>query len=367
MTDDSSAEETGRGGAWTGPAWVGPVVLGSVVVLAVAVLFGGALWAAVRDDRPRAQAGQVIDPGGSRVVSGRSALVRIPSARLKIVVDDQVEEILTDSGDEFGTRAPRGGLFVGVSVMIDGPPRVTMPKTSWARVQAPRFTLVDGERRYPVHGLGADVSETAYVAVEDKPEDLRLELGYDGESRIVDLNGGPGTPGRFAALDAEPPAAHERDCGRAAWPAQFAQQGTDRPSCRILSAHRMPYVAGLGWAREGGAWLVVTQSARLPKEVRWRSPDGRRAGVYEVEAVARTPRFAFDRARADPAATVVDLSGGGAALHSSGPTQAIFAVDDAGEGLEISVTHDLDLDATTTAPGLPDDPVVPVSWYLTVS
>lgn len=349
-----------------------PTILFGVVVV---LICGASIWFFGRDDRPRAEAGQLVDPESGVVVTGRSTTVAIPWGRLVITAGQPVEELPTKSLMPPDLRAPRGGSFVGLTVNADAKQLLPLPRTLTGDVLAPGLVLVADGRRYPVEGLVqvaksrgnlAPGERSGFVAVKGTPTDLKLEVEYDGRRQTVDLNGGPGEPGRFAELDRVTMRYAERDCGRATWPARFGNALETVPRCRITWAQRMPYVAGLGWAPDGKTWLVVTQLVRHhPVQVSWHSPSGQRA-EYVVDTDDSRTRFSLN---GKPPAAVVEINAlqGFFVKYSDDPRQAIFPVDPAGGPLTLTVVRDLHTgDLVERADGAPDRPVVPIGWRVSV-
>lgn len=352
------------------PEWKRTVLLGAVLL----PLLAGVFWFFQRDDRPRADTGQIVERT-EREIDGRTASVAVPWGRLSLTVGMPVRELPSDDLEPAELRSPRGGSFVPVSGDLDLAKLIPLPRTVDAEVLAPEIALIADGKRYPVEGIivvAAPVNlspgrRTGYLAVDGTPKDLRLEVGYDGQRRIVDLDGGPGEPGRFAALDRVGTSYRARDCGAVIFPARYSIGKYSRARCKITWAQRMPYVAGLGWAPEGKAWLVVTQAGEPPAVVNWRAPSGEVA-EYKVEKDRTVNRFALAGAPAAAVIAINDLPAPLAIKSMDDPQQGIFSVDAAGGPVTITFTQELRTDRSRDqfVDGAPDSPVVPVSWRIRV-
>lgn len=351
------------------PEWKRTVLLGAVLLPLVA----GLVWFVQSDHRPRAEAGQLVERSDDEI-DGRTASVAVPWGRLSLTVGAPVRELPAGDLGPAELRPPRGGSFVAISGDVAMDKLIPLPRTMAAEVLAPEIVLLADGRRYRVDGIvmvAAPVNlspgrRTGYLAVKGTPNDLRLEVGYDGQRRIVDLDGGPGEPGRFAALDRVSSSYRERDCGRAIWPARFSAGRYARMKCRITWAQRMPYVAGLGWAPEGKAWLVVTQAGEPPAVVGWRAPSGEVA-EYKVAKDDTVIRFTLAGRPAAAVIAINDLPAPLAVKSMDDPQQGIFSVDATGGPLTVTFTQELRTDRIDDqVDGAPDDPVVAVSWRLTV-
>jgi hypothetical protein len=342
----------------------------SVVVAVLAALAVGATsWWFVRDDRPRADVGQVV-PAADGTVEGARSTVAIPWARLDVVVAEPSRGLPSTRVAGTDLRAPRGGSFVGISVDLAEDRLIPMPRTATAGPRPAGFTLLADGRRYPVTGLmdgGAPAlfGEIAvHLAVEGSPEHLELEVTFDGESQTVDPRGDADRPGRFAELAGVPRDFPAKSCGQAMWPRRFGVANA-APTCTIRWAARVPYVAGLGWAAPGRAWLAVTAETTPPQRVRWSPETGAPATEYGVDVIGPAPAT-FQLGGQRPAA-VIQLNDVLLFKDPGRPQQAIFTVAAGPSPAPVTVTRQVHtFPAGDPVAGAPRNPVVPVTWRVAV-
>lgn len=354
------------------------VALAAAVVVALVV--GATTWWSRRDDRPRAAAGRVFPQPIGSTVDAAAGVVTVPWGQLSVKVTAPVREVPNGGTVRADVRAPEDGGFVGISVDVLGDQMIPLVRTPKGVIMAPEVTLLAGDRRYPVPDLVrvdakrstmTNEERTAYVAVPAPAGNLRLEVSYDGRRQVMNRDGSIGEPGPFAMLSGVPREYAARVCGRARWPAGFvagrAFADDKKELCMVGWAARTPYVAGLGWAPEGKAWLAVTQIGTPPGGVVWRSPSGRKVD-YGVEFLESLRQVEFALAGRPPVA-VVDLNSlGGMTLSSlDQPTQAIFAVEAGSRRTTVTITQTIKLDdPDEPAQGAPRPSELRVSWQVAV-
>jgi hypothetical protein len=246
----------------------------------------------------QAEAGDVI--GANADIAGPTATVPLPSGTLAVTVGEPTKELDEDLVGGQPTTVD-GGRYVGVQWDFDqrigGGAEVVVPLTG--QVKAPVVWLVSDGHRYRVgspyrvvlNGRGIqDIGlGRQYVAVEGDSDNLRLEVDYDGLTQRVDLPSGKVYATQARALE-DIPTQGVRACRPAG---KVDGQGlTDVPiSCHANATARLPYVAGLGWAKPGHEWAVVDLSVGFgPDPPSWKRP-GRPGSVQY--AVFGPPEWTF--------------------------------------------------------------------------
>lgn len=264
---------------------VAGVVLLGVLALVVALLVTRS------DAGTPARPGQVVDTGAWNADDAPdptgSAALTLPPGDLELAVAARTDDLVpSDEDDEGAVPPPDAGTFLPVRwqwtelahrfdlAAAEGQPFAVQggegPRPELYLEQAgTRTVLAVPEPGRPDADPG---SQWFHVAV-DGGDDLALVVAYDGvEQRVAvtaDAELEPGAAGRFAAYEdalrepATPAAAAallpvDLDPGLVL---SYAGGGTaDDPGDGDLvvgAADLQPYVAGLGWAPEGQAWLVA--------------------------------------------------------------------------------------------------------------
>ena len=340
------------------------------VVAIALVVVGGVAWARA-DTRPHAEAGQLFDPAFLQDELGIGADVVLPWVRAEVTVGQPRDELPDALGAEPNLQAPDGGGFVQVQVNIDNDNLIPLYVDAPGVVGRADLVLTDGDHRYPLThvpgGLHLDAAapETGvlqrFLAVEGSPEHWSLEVEYDGETWVVDLDDGSSEPGPHDAL-AEIPAVDEQQqpaqrCGEPRWSSGFSPaESYNEPKCQVIHQMRVPYVDGLGWAEPGREFLVVQVESYEPGFARSRGGD-----VYLVRDPAMSYRL--DGRVPLAVAEVNDLSalGGPLALQLPyDPDQAIFdvAADEPTPVLQVRQS----LVGEADEPGVPQAPRIHVDW-----
>jgi hypothetical protein len=244
--------------------WVSLVALAAVVALAGC---GGA------------KPGTVVE--SNTAIAGRSASVSLPSGDLTVWVGKPVKDV----GDVVGGEPSSvdGGRYVGVSWSFDqrvgGPAVVTQALAGQVKPMTVRL-VADG-RAYDVgsvydvvadgRGIRDRGKRSAYVAVKGDPKRLWLEVTYDGLTQRISYPAGKVWATRASALKDLKPAG-ERACD--ADGTQDREGLTRLPlHCVVGASTRLPYVAGLGWAKDGHEWAVVDVTSGISGIPEWKRPD----------------------------------------------------------------------------------------------
>ena len=342
--------------------WLLPAAVAVALVVA-----GGVAWARA-DTRPHAEAGQVFDPAFQQDELGTGADVLLPWVRAEIAVGKPRDELPDTLGAEPNLRAPDGGAFVQVQVNIDTENLIPLYLDSPGPVGRAELVLTDGDHRYPLtHVPGGFHLDAAapelgllqrYLAVEGSPEHWSVEVDYDGQTWVVDLDDGTSDPGPQDAL-AEIPAVDEQQqpaqrCGKPRWSSGFRPtESYNQPKCRVIHQMRVAYVDGLGWAEPGREFLVVQVESYEPGFAR--SPGG-------VDYLVRDPAMSYGLDGREPLAVaeVNDLGGPLTLQLPYDPDQVTFdvAADEPVPDLQIRQS----LVGEADEPGVPQAPRIQVDW-----
>ena len=208
---------------------------------------------------------------------GRTLRVTVPWGTQQVQVGPVRDAAPRTPGAGETVRAPRGGRLVYVSAETDTASLLPLARRPGPGPPDAALAVVAGGRAYPLRGLQAPRTASGlligtrraqWVAVAGDASDLRLRVTYDGQSEALDPRR-PRPAGGFAALGA---VAHQARlsrpdirCGRERWTAPYGRApGVPAPTCVLGRVDRAPYVGGLGWARPGREWLIVTADADGP-------------------------------------------------------------------------------------------------------
>jgi hypothetical protein len=256
--------------------------------------------------------GDVI-PSSDDVV-GTSATVQLPSGTLDVTVSKPLDEVDKDAVGGQPTDVD-GGRYVGISWDFDqrsgGSAAVVLPLAE--TVEPARIALVADGHRYPVadaynvvldgRGIQDVAARDRYVAVTGDPDELRLEVTYDGLTQQVEFPSGKVRATQATALADIPQTRDVQRCRALGEPDLHGL--TEIPfDCRANATARLPYVVGLGWAKPGREWAVVDVAAGIgPGQAEWKRP-GRRGSVRYV--VFGRPKATFTVDGKPPARTILD-------------------------------------------------------------
>ena len=296
-------------------------ILPLILVLVIAALAGGGVWLSQRD-QAGLRAGSLISESASDALVGRTAEVRVPWGNLQVTVSEPIEETADGKG------AGKNATLVGVQVSLDGPEDLlVVDRLPDGAVQDPTFTLVADEVEYVLDGLtgwvdGDEIAQVArrqYVALKGEPDEVSLRVGYDGVDQVID-----GLTGDLDRGAAEPLyelgfASGAQPCGDPLWSPGASDVGESVTTCLVSSSALRPYVAGLGWAAEGRAWMVVTVLTGAP--TRFAGPDG----TYDVEESTST--YLLDAQGPEESFALNDARPAGVEEDPNDPQVVVFEVD----------------------------------------
>jgi hypothetical protein len=210
-------------------------------------------------------------PDIGRIESPRQSEVKLPTGTLKLQVGDPSQEYDTDHSET--TRAADGAVFVPVAWDIPGLPVLShsLPVYQF------ELTLVADGQRYDLQAAHEDEPPTQYtppvittgsvaVVVEGDGTDLRVEVGYDGLTQVLDVDSGKVDPGLAAPYYAKgglPSLTTSTRC-TALSPVDQKTYSAALDSCSLGPVQLSPYVGGFGWvARKDEMWATVPYSLHL--------------------------------------------------------------------------------------------------------
>lgn len=250
-----------------------------------------------------------------------------PAGADRVVVGDRVMESIdtgdgVDEPDEWAASLPFAGLrgTTQVGTKTRGAAPRTEGRTRWvevtwdvqptqvlgaarvwpgtsaaARREKPsRLVLVAGGRTYSVEDqIYSHSSEGMATIAVARAKNVHLVVSSDGRSQ------------RARSGEAVGPAISAPATGR-------CDRAPDRGKVRFslsceVSATRMPYVSGLGWAPRGKDWVLVTQAGRDPSEevvANWWP--GKKSGFYHRDSGGRVDYLASGKPTLTLAVTGAD-------------------------------------------------------------
>ena len=201
---------------------------------------------------------------------GTTYEVMLPSGRLELVVGPRTSALpgqyVDGSSGTDDVQAARGDSLVPVSWRL-APSTGTVPVDV---AQPFELTVVAGGERYDLGAEkrgegdeieGAIMSRDLVVAVEGDadPEDLAVEVTYDGQTQTVDVESGEIEAGAAAGLYETRSFATADRCGQRAAPSSGLTPTF--VGCEVSLVTLTPYRPGLGWVDDADeAWAVVRVS-----------------------------------------------------------------------------------------------------------
>lgn len=338
------------------PARRDPSLWPIVAVLAAVVLVLTVALVALRarDDRPRAEVGDVFGQPTSQDPLPHLGQVLLPWARTQVGAGEVREELPEILGSEPTVRAPEGGSFVRVEVDLEEDFQIPLSAVAAPYVQETEVVLRADGRDYPLSGPGGIVLDpngpygqggSIWVAVEGEPTDLEVHVTVDGSTQVVDASDGSVDAGRASDLAGLPTpeelrASEGTPCGPPQRLDDTGLEVTYRPSleCRVQLTMRTPYVDGLGWAEDGREFFVV--HVIRPRRVSLSSGSGDETDYWDTRTEIRA-RLG-DSEPLVPLADVNTINAGGLS-DPDNPSQAVFDIA-AGEPVD-----DLTLDLVVAA------------------
>lgn len=272
------------------PSWwwlVATTASGAVLALALALTV--ATMAEGDDPRPRAVAGDVLDPPYSHEPLPVSGRVVLPWQHLDVAVGTPQGQLPDIGGDPADIGPPEDGAFVRVDARpaLDG--QIPLVATSRPLQSEVEVVLRADGVEYPLSGGGgleldpndpvSGTGGTRWVAVPGEPTDLEVAVLVDGQEQTVHADGTV-TARRAAGLKNLPRGATTPEdpipCGpvRRDDDSPLRVDPEDEPDCHLTSVLRTPFVDGLGWAPAGREYLMVAVSH--DEDFRVEGPDGAR-------------------------------------------------------------------------------------------
>lgn len=331
----------------------------SIGIVVVLVAAGTLYWTVLRDDRPRVQGGATIR-ADIHEVEGSTAAAYVPWGRLDLTIGKPREELPEDYRDD--NRAPDNGRFVGLALIAGFEPDsiLPMPFSEGGRYREPHVTLVADDERYEVPELTRGIitpdgdrldgiKKDLFVAIDNDPDELSLEISYDGEKQTVSSSGQV-KPGRFAPLADVANDTDPISCGKPHTPAGYTFED-DENTCTLDFVQRVPYLAGEGWADPGTEWLAVVATMDSQKV---QSPRMERPNYPRKEYT--TMDYGIGDQEPTSQVKANDVGASVKFVDPDDPDQVVFAVPDDAPNLQ------LDIDATFYVNE--EGPTVPVSWQV---
>lgn len=233
-------------------AWLGR----AAVVLVVIVTSSTACTSDDGDEPVEVEAGQVEQVDATAIEDTATAAVGLPSGVLTLEVAQDLGPVPSGKGSL--EPVDEGVTLLGLewsfeahpssdarSVLLDGRQPQDLPQ--------PTLTVVDGGAEVPVPITAqAGRSGAMVVGVSDP---LGIEVTYDGFTQTVDP--GTGAVGAGPAESLLELATATTSVDRLCDARDFPVAATLDNGCQVAAIHRLPYVAGLGWAPDSRSWLVV--------------------------------------------------------------------------------------------------------------
>ena len=273
-----------------------------VMLIVIATALGGGLFARHQADKGRMAVGD--SRRGDYSVSGggfyQSFSFIVPGAQLSVTaqVGPRASMLNAATDDFVRVKAPRGGLLVQLEWDVSATqPHGMLGSSRQASTLAVRSSsgsvVVASGIRAPAgtsSSSGDDDSRRRLVAVSGDLGDLQLTVAFQGHTQSVSLLTGRRQLGAFASFYRPPQAT-------AGWVSIGRTQPTDPASkfrwfCtpEVTGLTRAPYLEGLGWAKAGQEWAVVTGVGLRTtfRAATW--SDGERYAEYAADG---TPRVAL--------------------------------------------------------------------------
>lgn len=233
-------------------SWLGR----AAVVLVVAVSSSTGCTSDDGAEPVRVEAGQVEQVDATSIEDAATSAVGLPSGVLSLEIAQDLGSVPGGTGnlepaDEDVTLLGLRWSFEAHpssdarSVLLDGQQPQDLPQ--------PTVTVVDGAEEVPVPVTAqAGRSGATVVGVSDP---TGIEVTYDGFTQTVDpATGAVGAGPAEGLLElATATTSVDRLCDAR----DFPVAATLDNGCQVAATHRLPYVAGLGWAPDSRSWLVV--------------------------------------------------------------------------------------------------------------
>lgn len=350
---------------WLVATMASGAVLALTLSLAVATMDEG------DDPRPRAVAGDVLDPPYSHDPLPVSGRVVLPWQHVDVAIGAPQEQLPDIGGDPADVGPPEDGGFVRVDARpaLDG----QIPLVATTRPLQSEVELVlraDGVE-YPLSGKGgleldpndpsSGAGGTRWVAVPGEPTDLEVAVLVEGQEQTVRADGTV-TARRAADLKELPrgSAASKEPirCGtlRREDDSPLRVDPEREPDCRLTSVLRTPFVDGIGWAPAGREYLAVAVSH--DEDFRVEGPGGSR-----WEETHRLGASLEGTGPLDGPTNLNALDRGTLAVQDpEDPDQFVFEVP--AEGPDRDLTVDLTVEARPQDPFVSDRERMKLAWTI---
>lgn len=271
--------------------------IATIAVVVVLLVVGVVVWRALASG---VAAGTVIPVDGLGPGHARQQTVALPNIQLALSITepigswpDGVDATSATQQDQARDGVAGGGRFVGVS-WSEVRSNLPLSAVAVAGDAAPTLTLVVDGRRYPLPG-GASFGSTppaVYVAVHGHPDDVAVEVSFDGASQRFDESGAV-APDHASAAPYYDIAGLDRsaiDSMHCVYAHVRLSAGRFDPGSGEGDPHfevpapivEVPYADGVGWAASGRSWLVVPITTRfdLGTFVTWPRPGAHHEALY---------------------------------------------------------------------------------------
>lgn len=296
---------------------------------------------------------------------GSHTYVVTPEGRLDVTVSRPLDK-LPQSATEYD-RPPEGDSFVGLSWSWESQHDVRVWEGDGSEVEHAVALVADG-KEYSLDEVifnsdeeteGArrfDYTGSAYVAVDGEPDELAIQVEYDGLIQTAPADGWhvSDSHGAAAALYDIPegPSRHRLDCGEPTVPARSQLSVDDTANCTV-QVSRMPYHQAVGWAGEGRTWLALEIRPYPGASASWRE----RTDDWELYGFEGRGTMQYDFAGTKP----VEV-----APLSDDPDErgdlVIFKADDLDDG-ELTIRGTFPTESISPAdPSAPGALEVPITW-----
>lgn len=290
VTSTTSADAGGR------PWWRRRAGLSITVLVVIALAIGGVLIARHQAGEGRLAVGETR--AGGYTVSGSfydSYRFSVPGATVTVIADvgDRASR-LDDAADDFiRVKAPEDGQLVGVKWSA-----VPLGDTSFAGDHVSSLAIRSKDSSVVVDPAVTPAQDASYTSSDDEDheklvalpgdvDDLQLTLTFQGRTQSISLVDGRRRMGAFAPYY------------RSSFSTGVVSIGQDQPSdvaspfrwygSPVLGGMtRTAYLDGLGWAKAGHEWAVVSDAGwRLGEDAaRW--SDGEHLAYYAMDGTPRT-------------------------------------------------------------------------------
>ena len=212
---------------------------------------------------PDTQPGDTVAGRAAGLNVGKPVPVVTPAGRLKVAFMEPVDHLDEDETTDLRERnAPEGGAFLPIVWSFEGDEIFGLITRVFGDRQALELELVVDGEKYPLAppNPGSEKS-AAYVAIESRGDDVRLDVTYNGLTQTLDGQTGQVDKGVAADLyDLPEIKVRSQKCPIKKWltnPQYFIHY-----QCTSLTAVPTPYIADT-WAEKGHTWLAIQLQTTL--------------------------------------------------------------------------------------------------------